>query len=170
MNSINDELLNKFIDGELTQVERQKFLAELETSPELKKKLDMLNLTHQTLKTMDADSPKSDIKNLVMARIKKGSVNSKHQKFFLFSILSIFGVLILGIIGFVFYQVVLSSSSDLQLVQTVDSLGTNIADLITSILSKMNISILGSVLSFIIFISVYFWFENQKKAGSQLLV
>ncbi|MCJ7553706.1 MAG: hypothetical protein MUO34_07455, partial [Ignavibacteriaceae bacterium] len=96
-------------------------------------------------------------------------VNSKHQKFFLFSILSIFGVLILGIIGFVFYQTVLSSSSDLQLVQTVDSLGTNIADLITSILSKMNISIIGSVLSFIIFISVYFWFEYQKKAGSQLL-
>ena len=97
MKSINDETLNKFIDGELTQIERQKFLSELEMSPELKKKLDALNLTHQTLKTMDADSPKSDIKNLVLARIKKSSVNSKHQKFFLFSILSIFGVFILGL-------------------------------------------------------------------------
>lgn len=170
MKSINDEMLNKFIDGELAQIEKQKFLQELNSSPELKKKLDALTLAHQSLISMETESPKSDIKNLVMARIKKSSVSVNRQKLFLFSILSFFGIIIFGIIGFVAYQAMISSSADAQSVQTIKFVGNDIADFITSILNKKNISIIGSILSLIILSSVYYLFENQKKAGSQLLV
>ena len=108
MININDELLNKYLDDELNREEKDLVKTAIENSPELKKKYAALLDANNLLKNMQLDSPSLDFTKLVMNKISSKTSTARQQKYFLFTILSIFGVIALGITGFILYQIISS--------------------------------------------------------------
>ena len=86
MKQVNDELLNRYIDGELSVQEIDDLEKELAVSPDLVDRLKALKMTDTVLKNMEHDSAPENVANRIMQKIE--SVNSvKNQKpYFLYGI------------------------------------------------------------------------------------
>jgi len=163
MITINDELLNKYLDDELNREEKDLVKTAIENSPELKKKYASLLETNQLLKNMDLDSPSLDFTKLVMNKISSKASTARQQKYFLFSILSFFGLIVLGITGYVLYQII-SSMQTSESTEAVTTYSKSIGDYFSNLFGQKNLSIFGSILSFIMLVSGYFLFEYQKQS------
>jgi hypothetical protein len=163
MITINDELLNKYLDDELNREEKDLVKTAIEKSPELKKKYASLLETNHFLKNIDLDSPSLDFTKLVMNKIRSKTSTARQQKYFLFSILSFFGLIVLGITGYVFYQII-SSMQASESTETITTYSKSIGDYFSNLFGQKNLSIFGSILSFIMLVSGYFLFEYQKQS------
>jgi anti-sigma factor RsiW len=168
MITINDELLNKYLDDELNREEKDLVKTAIEKSPELKKKYAALVNTNTLLKNMEPDSVSQDFTKLVMNKISSKTSTARQQKYFLFTILSIFGVIALGITGYILYQII-SSMQASQSAETVTTYSKSIGDYFSNLFGQKNLSIFGSILSFIMLVSGYFLFEYQKNSRKDLL-
>ena len=162
MKNINDEMLNKFIDNELNEVETKMIKDAIENSPELKLKYSSLLQTDKILHNLKSESVSSDFTKKVLQKIQRQKALVKQQKYFLFTVLSLFGIIALGIVGFIFYQII--SSSTPQSNQIVTTYSKDVGDYFSDLFGKKNISIFGSVLSFIMLVSGYFFYEYQKNS------
>lgn len=161
MKNINDDLLNRFLDNELSSEEKNLVKNEIEKSDSLKKKYETLLITHRLLKNIQPDSTSFDFGKMVMQKISKRGVVESQQKRLLFIIISFLGVLILGIVGYLFYQIF----NTIQLSDTSDAISiysNTIRDYFSVIFGKKNLSVLGSVLSFIMLVSGYFLYDYRK--------
>ncbi|MCU0343354.1 MAG: hypothetical protein MUF28_05980 [Ignavibacterium sp.] len=161
MNNINDDLLNRLIDDELSNEEKNFVLSDLRNSPDIKKRYDALLKTHSLLKNIQSDIVSIDFSKIIMQKISKRGIIEAQQKRFLFSILSLFGIIILGIVGYVFYGII----SSIQLNDSSPAISTytnTIGEYFSTLFGKKNLSIFGSVLSFIMLISGYFLYDYQK--------
>ena len=163
MININDEMLNKYLDDELNREEKDLVKTAIENSPELKKKYSTLFDANNLLRDMEPDSPSTDFTKLVMNKISSKTSTVRQQKYFLFSVLSLFGLIILGITGYIFYQVITSIQPG-ESSEAVTTYSKGIGDYFSSIFGKKNLSIFGSVLSFIMLISGYFLYDYQKRS------
>jgi cytochrome b subunit of formate dehydrogenase len=161
--NINDELLNKYLDDELNSEENEFVKTAIENSPELKKKYAALFNTHSLLKNMEQESPSLEFTKLVMKKIYGKTLNARQQKYFLFTILSVFGLIALGITGFLFYQIIFSIQPG-DSSEVVTTYSKNIGDYFSYLFGKKNLSIFGSLLSFIMLISGYFLYDFQKRS------
>ncbi len=161
MKNINDELLNKYLDEELNREEMNQVKTAIENSPELKKKYEALLSVNTFLKSVESDLPSADFTKKVMGKIKTRKASELQQKYFLFTILSLLGLIVCGITVYVFYEIIISiqasESSDL-----VSNYSNTIGDYFSSFFGKKNLSIFGSVLSFIMLVSGYFLYDYQK--------
>jgi nitrate reductase NapE component len=167
MTNINDDILNRFIDNELSNEEKNFVWNEIEKSTELKKSYESLLKTHLLLKNLNPDFPSVDFSKMVMQKISKRGVVEAQQKRFLFIILSLFGIVIIGIVGYMFYQIFstiqLSDSNDI-----ISNYSNTIKKYFSALFGKKNISILGSVLSFIMLVSGYFLYDYRKNSKKNL--
>jgi hypothetical protein len=80
----------------------------------------------------------------------------------LFTILSVLGIITLSIVGFIFVQIIPSSGTESNHIVTEYS--QNIGDYFSNIFGKKNISIFGAILSFIMLVSAYLFYEYQKQS------
>jgi hypothetical protein len=163
MININDELLNKYLDDELNREEKEIVKNAIEISPELKKKYAALLKSHNLLKHIEAESPGIDFTKLVMNKVNRKASNAKQQKYFLFAVLSVFGVITLCITGYLLFQII-STSKTSETNAIVTTYSKSIGDYFSSLFSKKNLTIFGSLLSFAMLVSGYFLFEFQKRS------
>lgn len=163
MKNINDELLNKYLDDELDSEEKSFVKTAISDSIEVKKRYEELLKTHNLLQSMEEDSPSINFTKLIMKRLSNRTSTVQQQKYFLFSILSLFGLIILGITGFVLYQII-SSIQPVESKEVVTTYSKGIGDYISNLFGQKNIHIFGSILSLIMFVSGYFLFEYQKNS------
>lgn len=161
MNNINDELLNKYLDDELNREEKDLVKTAIENSSEVKRRFEALLKAHNLLNSIEEESPSIDFTKLVMNKLNKKSVVAKQQKFFLLSILSLLGLVILGITGYALYQVI-STIQPVQSSEIVTNYSKDIGDYVSNLFGQKNLTIFGSVLSFIMLISGYFLYDYQK--------
>jgi len=161
MTNISDELLNRFLDNELSIEEKKIVKNEIEKSSSLKKRYEALLLTHSLLQNIQPDSTSLNFSKVVMQKISHRGVIESQQKRFLFIVLALLGFTILGIVVYVFYQIFntiqLSDSSE-----TISTYSNTIGDYFSALFGKKNLSILGSLLSFIMLVSGYFLYDYQK--------
>ena len=162
MININDELLNKYLDDELNREEKDIVKNAIENSPDLIKKYAELFKTHNLLKSIAQDSPSIDFTKLVMNKVNRKVSNAKQQKYFLFAVLSIFGLIALCITGFILFQMI-STSKTVETNEIITTYSKSIGDYFSSLFGKKNLIIFGSLLSFIMLVSGYFLFEFQKR-------
>ena len=104
MSNIGDEMLNKFIDNDLTEEEVKMIMKAIEDSPELKLKYNTLIQTDKILHNLKSESVSSDFTKKVLQKIQRKKVSAKQQKRFLFAVLSLFGIITLGIVGYIFFS------------------------------------------------------------------
>jgi hypothetical protein len=162
MININDEMLNQFLDNQLSGEENEIVKNAIANSSESKRKYDTLISTDKLLRNIENDSTSLDFTKKVLQRINNQKNRAKQQKYFLFIILSVLGIITLGVVGFIFVQIIPSSGTESNHIVTEYS--QNIGDYFSNIFGKKNISIFGSILSFIMLVSAYFFYEYQKQS------
>ena len=162
MKNIDNDFLNKYLDGELTPEEQKLVNTEIDKSSELKNKFDSLYQVHNVLNNIELDSPNQDFTNLVMNKIQKKNSAARQQKYFLFSILSLFGILIMGITGYLFYQIIFLVQSN-HSTEIFTKYFKGFGNYISSIFGDNNLLLFGSILSFILLVSGYFLFEFKRQ-------
>lgn len=162
MKNIDNDYLNKYLDGELTPEEQKLVKIEIDKSSELKKKIDSLYQVHNVLSNMKLDSPNDNVTNLVMNKIRKKNSFARQQKYFLSTILALFGITIIGITGYLFYQIIFLVQSN-HSTEFFTKYFKRFGNYISSIFGYNNLLLFGSILSFILLVSGYFLFEFKRQ-------
>ncbi len=167
---LSDEILNKYIDGELEQSTLNEVKEQLKNSEEDRNRLAALQHVHKELGRLEVYEPHSDFTSRVMAYIRKSAVKANKDRYFMFSISTIFILICLAVIGYVFVLGVSNGSggfSTFSIDSYINSL-TNFLESFKNILSAKNISIIGSIFSFGIIITGYIFFENLRHTKRKL--
>ena len=163
MIKLDDDILNKYIDGELDSSLAQQIKIQLESSPEDMNKYKALLFIHNELRRLPVDDVSPNFTANLMLKIQRSLKSKKEQNLFVISILSFFFLISLGIIGYLLANYIFTAepgSSDFltQLTQRSEDFVT----LLRNFFSKGNVSIIGSIFSFVILISGYFFYESVK--------
>ena len=163
MIELNDNILNKYIDDELDSNLAQQIKIQLESSPEDMNKYKALLFIHNELRRLPVDDVSPNFTANLMLKIQRSLKSKKEQNLFVISILSFFFLISLGIIGYLLANYIFtaepgSSDAITQLTQRSEEFVT----LLRNFFSKGNISIIGSIFSFVILISGYFFYESVK--------
>ena len=166
MMNLTDEILNRYLDGELTKAEMEEVQKILLSDDNAKKRFNALKLVHDKLSIIEVEKVPDEFTTKVISRLRKKYKATSHQKWFFISIVVFVSLLSLLVLGYVIGEIITSvpqqQSSTLP-VETIDKLSEGLIVQIKSLFSGKNLSIIGSIMSLGIIISGYFFFEHQKK-------
>jgi anti-sigma factor RsiW len=171
MINFNDEILNKYLDGELDaneKVELEKYLNKNELA---RKRFNSMKLVHSNLFRMQENSPSVNFTDKVMLSINRKVKSRSGQKYFIISVSSFIILLCILVFGFVLANILSSSSvsgMNSQSVNTINNLTNSFISEIKKLFSGQGLSIFGSILSLGIIISGYIFFEKQKHTNAHL--
>lgn len=171
MSLISDEILNKYLDGELDKQLTKQVETKLKSSEAERKNFQAFKLLHAELSALQEDRVKNNFTSLVMSKIQKKAVVSKDQKFFMLSISSIIVVICLAVVSYVAYMIISSYSSpseSFQVTETAREFSSGLITELTKMFSGKNLSIIGSVFALALLVSGYFFFERQKQSNANL--
>lgn len=171
MNKLSDEILNKYIDGELDYSELKNVNEILAASAEDKKRLDVLLSLHTKLKNITAENVSEGFTEALMKKLLSRKKSQREQKNFVLVISSIFAAAILVVVGMVVYSAFSQGSDSQTSVSYSKHLVTffqSLSSMITQMFTSRGISIFGSILSLGVLISGYYFFENLKASKQNL--
>lgn len=173
MIKITDEILNKYLDGELSREEIREVDQLINASPDLQKKYNGLKLVHEKLSDLKEDEVSAGFTEILMKKIStKKFVIPKQQKYFIASVATFITILCLVIFGFSISAVISSTSSSIpdsgSVFDSIPNLSEGIVSTIKQLFSGTGLSIIGSIFSIIVLISGYFFFEMQKRSKANL--
>lgn len=169
MMEITDELLNRYIDGELAPAELREFEEMLRNSEDAVKRLNALILVHNELKKYPLKETSLEFTSLLMKKIIR-KPEQKGQKYFIFSISSFIILICVLIVSYVASYIVSGTPAS----ENNDTLGIFISSLqkvgysISSVFSRGNVSVIGFIFSFVIFITAYFFFDSNRRTRTKL--
>ncbi len=166
MIELNDDLLNKYIDGELNNELMLQVKAKLQSSPEDMKRYKVLLAVDRKLKNIPVDEISLNFTSNLMVKVQRSLKSKREQNYFIVSVLSLFTLIALGIMGYIlanFFFATEQGSSDT--FNQITNQSENIITLIKNLFSKSNVSIIGSVFSFIILISGYYFYDSLKHSN-----
>jgi len=170
---ITDEILNRYLDGELSKEELEQVKSALSTSEDLQRRFNALKFVHEKLYELNEDEISAGFTDTLMKQIiKKKFAIPKQQKYFIVSVATFITLLCLVILGFSISAVISSTPSSVgetkSVVDSITTLSYGLVKVIEKVFSGQGLSIIGSIFSIIIIISGYFFFEMQKRAKTNL--
>jgi hypothetical protein len=170
MIELTDEILNRYIDDELSPSEKDEVNEILKSSEDARRRLYAMKLVHTELKKYAPARPSMDFTSVLMKKIIRRH-ESKGQKYFIFSISSVFVIISLAIIGYLTSFILSTGKSTDEGSSTVNyfvQLVEKLVHGIQTLFSNGNVSIIGFIFSFAIIISAYFFFDSHKQARAKL--
>jgi anti-sigma factor RsiW len=172
MSRLSNEILNKYIDGDLDEAARKKVYNQLEFSGADRKRYIELNSVHQGLKRLKPEEVPVDFTSVLMSSLLKRKKAKKEQAVFIYSVGSVFVLACLVITGILMAMLFSGSSSGstgkLQVLDDSVNFIGKVSGEIVSGFSGINIPVLGSVLSLFIFLSAYFFFDSIRQTRNWL--
>jgi hypothetical protein len=173
MIQITDDILNKYLDGELNREEAEQVKSGIRASEELMRKFNALKFVHEKLSDLEEDEVKSDFTdNLMKQIVKRKFAVPKQQKYFIASVVTFITLLCLVIFGFSISAMVSATSSSIgdskSVFDSVSNLSGGLVKALQQLFSGVGLSIIGSIFSIIVLISGYFFFEMQKRTKPDL--
>ena len=172
MIQITDEILNKYLDGELNREETDHVRSALINSEELQRKFNALKIVHDNLSNINEDEVSPGFTDRLMKQIVKRSTVPKQQKYFIASIVTFITLLCLVIFGFSISAMISATSStssnSTTIVDSISSLSEGMINVLQHLFSGAGLSIIGSIFSIVVLISGYFFFEMQKRSKTNL--
>jgi len=169
MNHLNDEILNKYIDNELSDKELSDLNDHIKNCDQCLNLLKAHRLADHHLKKMEISSPSSDFTQRIMQKVQMVSKPFKPKKNYFFRFVFSFMLLLaLGIVIFAFANMPSAASEGISVNEYLLEGVSHFFSGYENIIKGRNASIIGSVLSFIILISVYFIYESHKNFKSRL--
>jgi len=169
---ITDEILNKYLDGELRLSETEQVKSAIVNSEELQKKFNALKIVHDNLSIIKEDEVNLSFTDNLMKKIVKRTAVPKQQKYFIASVVTFITLLCLVIFGFSISATISTTSSSIgdskSVLDSVSGLSEGLVKTLQQLFSGTGLSIIGSIFSIIVLISGYFFFEMQKRAKAHL--
>jgi hypothetical protein len=165
MNRLSDEILNKYIDGELDYETLNEVKLILKESEPDRENLRILLKVHNELKGIKEFEVSAGFTSNIMSKLTAKFKPKKADKYFILSISSFFVLLSLAIIGVAIALIVNSpsqSSSSEQVLGYMVSFLENFSIIVRKIFSGSGMSIFGSIISLGILVTAYFFFESHK--------
>ncbi len=170
MIELTDEILNRFIDDELNPSEKKEVNKIIKSSEDARRRLYAMKLVHTELKKYPPAKPSLDFTSVLMKKIIRRQ-EPKGQRYFIFSISSVFIIISLAIIGYLTSFILSIGNSTDEGNGTVNNfvqLVEKLVNVIQTLFSNGNVSIIGFIFSFAIIISAYFFFDSHKQARAKL--
>ena len=173
MIQITDEILNKYLDGELNKEETEQLKSALRTSEELQRKFNALKLVHDKLSILKEDEVSAGFTEKLMKKIviRKSAV-PKQQKYFIASVATFITILCLVIFGFSISAIISAAPSSIgdskSVFDSIPNLSDGLVKTLKQLFSGAGLSIIGSIFSIVVFISGYFFSEMQKRSKADL--
>jgi hypothetical protein len=163
MKTLSDEILNKYIDGELSRDEMRAVEETIKNSQQDRTELKALQHADRSLKNIKLIEVKSNFTALVMNKIQRSLQSRREQKKFIVIIISAFILMCLAIAGFVGFEIIknynpVATSAIRDSIKYV----TTASQLISGIFNSRNISIIGGVFSLGLVISAWFFFDYSR--------
>ncbi len=170
MKEITDEILNRYIDGELNPAELKEVKEILKVSEDAKRRLLAMQLVHNELKNYPERKTSPNFTSMLMKKIVRRT-EPKGQRYFIFSISSVFVLISLGIIGYLTSYILSLGSSSEEGNAGIDNftyLVERLVNGIKTVFTSGNVSVIGFIFSFAIIISAWFFFDSHKQAKAKL--
>lgn len=171
MDEINDDILNKYLDGELNSTEKLKVEKAINISEDIRKRYHALKTVHHNLIKLKEDETSPDFVSLVMSKINRKPDWFRKQNYFLAAMYMLFIGASLTLIGYVTYGILSSGNpqdNPSTLIENTTLYLENFISLIKNFLKGTNLSVVGSILAFLVIISGYMFFEFFKNNKSNL--
>jgi hypothetical protein len=170
---ITDEILNKYLDGELSREESEQVESGLRTSEELQRKYNALKLVHGKLSDLKEDEVRASFTETLMKQIvKRKFAIPNQQKYFIVLVATFITLLCLVIFGFSISAMISAAppsiSESKSVVDSIMYMSDGLVKVIEKVFTGQGLSIIGSILSIVVLISGYFFFEMQKRAKANL--
>jgi len=171
VNHLTDEILNKFIDNELTTAELTRLNDHIRICNECLAKLKAQKVVDNNLKRIETFQVSLNFTEKVMKKISATTVKFKPKKSYFFRI--VFSVFILGalaVLAFAFANIPANTSANetMEWTKFFSSIVPKLLSGYESSISKSSISLIGTILTFILFISGYFVYESHRKVKNQI--
>ena len=171
MNKLTDEILNKYIDGELDPFELTDVKNEIEKNDEALARLKALRLVDSSLKQMEVEQAPVNFTEKVMKVISSASKAVKPKiSYFFVTIITFFSIGVLGVIVAAFKSLEDSngqSTAAPYFDKAKDVIGKNLIEF-QNFFSNKNVLLVVSVLTLILLITVYLTFEAHKNFKNKL--
>lgn len=166
MTNLSDEILNRYLDGELSQTEKEEVQKILLSDDHSQKRFNALKLVHDKLSKMEEDKVSDGFTEKLLNRLGKKYKAPVRQKWFFISIFVLISSLSLIVLVFIIGKILAAVPSPQESslpVETIGKLSEGLIVQLKNIFSGKSLSIIGSIISLGIMISGYFFFEHQKK-------
>jgi anti-sigma-K factor RskA len=163
MNERDYILIQKYACGEATAEERKAAEQLLKNDEDAKRILNEFTEIERLLLTSEPEKAPANLNQNIMAEITKGTGKTADISRFYKSIISIFVILILILIGFAIYINRYSIEKESQFGREVIAALSDIEKSITFAVSADIMQLLASVLAFITAISLYMLIEKVRK-------
>lgn len=167
MKKLTDEILNKYIDGELTSGELNSLKNFIEENPGELEKLKAHEQVENILRNLEADKAPDSINSYIMKKISPAKTKTAKDFYFFYTLIIIF---ITSILGVVFYSLSLSENKQLtdKIIGTFEvkqdlTFLSSVLDSAAVIISNKTVFIAGSALTVILFVLAYFIFESHRQ-------
>lgn len=163
---VTEEILNKYIDGELQPKILEELNEHLANSKEDLERLRALQALHRSLSKIKPEETSPDFTRAVMFRINKKNKAGNEQKYFIGIISSVFILFSIAIVGYVLYLIASSSTAGNKMEEAftfMKSFSEIINAPLEKIFSTKYLTVIGSILSMTILGSAYFFFETFKR-------
>ncbi|MCX6149135.1 MAG: hypothetical protein NTX22_01275 [Ignavibacteriales bacterium] len=171
MNHINDEILNRYFDNDLTMPEITLVTEHIKDCAECLAKLKAQKLADINLKRLDTFQTSFNFAEKVMQKISLSAFKFKPKKSYFFRVVfSTFILASLAVVVFAFASLPMnaSESSSDKWIEYINNILTNAFSAYKNTFGKINISLIGTILTFVLFISGYFVFESHRKIKNQI--
>jgi anti-sigma factor RsiW len=170
MTGLTDEILNRYLDGELSPTELNEVREIFDSSEDARRRLYAMQLVHDGLKKYKVRKPSPAFTSVLMKKIVRRT-EPKGQRYFIFSISSIFVLVSLAIIAYLASYIISTgqaSSEGNNSVNTLLSLAERMVHGIKTLFTAGNVSLIGFIFSFAIIISAWFFFDSHRQARTKL--
>ncbi len=171
MKNVNDELLNKYIDGELSAQEIDDLEKELAANSSLVDRLKALKMTDTVLKGMEHESAPANIAQKIMQKIESVSSIRNQKPYFLYGIFAVIAFITIAAVGVVISQLPPESEKSLPIEPFIDKLTLAVsenANVISEVLQNPIILLVGASLTLISLIVAYYMFDAHKSFKKRL--
>jgi hypothetical protein len=171
MSKLTDEILNKYIDGELDNNEIRELKKIIAEDPESLEKLKAHKLVDEILRKLETEPAPANVTERVMNKISEVvSVKNKKSYFFI----SMVSILIIGMISVMVYALSTveieegSNGFASTVLEKIENFVVQNTSTIESVVSDGGILLLGGFLTFILVVSGFFMVNTHKSVINKL--
>ncbi len=162
---LSDEILNKYVDNELSAEELSDVSEHINNCPECLSKLKAQRVVEYQLKRIESFSVPNNFTNIVMKKINASVVYKPKKSYFIRFIFSFFALSCLAVLMFVFANMP-DMSGNGEPSKWVDQFGVFINSIFSTsqkIFSQKTVSLIGTMLTIILLASGYFIYDSHKR-------
>lgn len=165
-----DELLNDYIDNQLSTEEVEEVNSLLESNSNAVQKLKALRSVHQSLQKLEYEQAPIGFTDRFMKRLGSAPTLSKRKNYFFYSVVGVFGFLLIGILAFVILSINWNFESmhlSGYIEQAKNGIEKNGSQAL-SIFKNKTVLMISSSMVLLLLILAYFGFESHKNWKKKL--